>query len=280
MLERITIDGLTIYLSPLLRAIGVPHAFSTRLGGVSAAPFDSLNLGHAAPAVAAGTSDEAGNIRENYRRLQLGIGRPDARLVRVHQVHGRVVHHVVDPCIPQDSVQADAMITTHRDALLSVRVADCVPILLAGADGRTVAAVHAGWRGVVANIAEVAVAELCRIGQTAPENLTAAIGPCISREAFEVGPEVEREFLRAVGEQVVDRSGSSRPHVDLRAAVRLQFLAAGLPDDQIDTTDRCTSRDGCEFYSHRRDKGMTGRMAAVIGTRIRSRPGEPPRQAP
>ena len=164
------------------------------------------------------------------------------------------------------------MITTHRDALLSVRVADCVPILLAGADGRTVAAVHAGWRGVVANIAEVAVAELCRIGQTAPENLTAAIGPCISREAFEVGPEVAGEFLELFGQQVMD-SSRARPHVDLRAAVGLQLLAAGVPADQIDTTDRCTHRDRAEFYSHRRDAGITGRLAAVIGVKGPNRQG-------
>lgn len=265
MLVRTITDEIAFYASPLLRETGVSHAFSTRLGGVSPAPFDSLNLGHAAQASV--SPDTPSNIRENYRRLQRAIGRPDGLLIRVHQVHGREVHLVDDPRIPQDDVQADAMITAHPDALLSVRVADCVPILLAAGDGGAVAAVHAGWRGVVANMAAAAVEALAKLAATPPDGIVAAVGPCISMDAFEVGPEVAERFRDLFGPAAVDFESYPRPHVDLRLAVRHQLLRAGLHEMRIDMTDRCTHRDRTEFYSHRRDAGITGRMAAVIGVR-------------
>jgi YfiH family protein len=149
---------------------------------------------------------------------------------------------------------------------IAVRVADCVPILLATRDGNTVAAVHAGWRGTVAGVLPKTVREM---GATAaPGEIVAAIGPCISFEAFEVGGDVLDEFARVFGPSApMRRRDDGKGFVDLRECLRRQLIGAGLNDDQIDTTDRCTFRDKDEFFSHRRDHGITGRMAAIIAPR-------------
>ena len=161
-------------------------------------------------------------------------------------------------------MQADALVGDDAARVLSVRVADCVPILIATDDGRTVAAVHAGWRGVVGAVAPAALREM----RADPGRCVAAIGPSIGFDAFEVGGEVLDAFRQAFGPQaLVRRRGDGKGHVDLREAVRRQLVAAGVPDDRIDGTDRCTVRDRDEFFSHRRDNGVTGRMAAIIGAK-------------
>jgi len=152
--------------------------------------------------------------------------------------------------------------------VLAIRTADCIPILLAINDGKIVAAIHAGWRGIIANIIPRGRQELLRLAGSNGTQLLAAIGPCISKPHFEVGPEVLAEFERTFGANApIERTANGKGHVDLPRAAHLQLLACGLSHDQIDTTDRCTFRDADEFFSHRRDHGMTGRMAALIGVR-------------
>ena len=152
--------------------------------------------------------------------------------------------------------------------MIAIRVADCVPILLAADDGRLVAAVHAGWRGVVAKVVTETVKHMrTRFGAT-PDRLVAAIGPCIGEPAFEVGREVVEAFEHLFGADAPARMlPDGKGRVDLRAAVKLQLLRCGLPSDRIDVTDRCTFRDADEFFSHRRERGVTGRMAAIITPR-------------
>jgi YfiH family protein len=147
---------------------------------------------------------------------------------------------------------------------IAVRAADCTPILMASRDGRTVAAAHAGWRGTVAGVVTAALREM----RVDPGGVVAAIGPAISFESFEVGPEVLQQFTKAFGpEAPLRRASTGKGYVDIRECLRRQLIAAGVPENQIDTTDRCTFRDRDEFYSHRRDKGVTGRMAAMISPR-------------
>jgi YfiH family protein len=247
--------GVVYYSSGLLEAVGVPHAFSTRIGGTSKAPFDSLNLGN--PSGVA-TQDDWGNIHENYRRLQSVIGCENRQRCWVHQVHGGDV--VQCSSAFESGPKADAMWTDDPQRLLSVRIADCVPVLLASIDGRKVAAVHAGWRGVLAGVAVNTVAAM----QCDPDGVVAAIGPCISVDAFEVGPEVLSAFSAAFGKDLIVHGGhEGKGRIDLRGAIRHQL--AGLGIERIDETDRCSFRHGDEFFSHRRDHGVTGRMAAVIG---------------
>lgn len=259
MLERIARDGVVVFVSPVLREIGVPHAFSTRIGGVSAGVFSSLNLGNPNGCP---VQDDLANVRENYRRFFDAAGCAGRQWRRAHQVHGRDVVRARGDDAPGDHWKADALITDDPRCAVSIRVADCVPILIARTDGKLVAAVHAGWRGVVVN---VVAAALQAMGEG---EFAAAIGPCIGRDAFEVGPEVVAEFRRAFAEDgLVRKVEGGKGYVDLREAVRRQLVAAGLRNDRIDATDRCTFQDSDEFFSHRRDAGATGRMAGVIGVR-------------
>jgi hypothetical protein len=265
MERRIATNGVVYYFSPLLERRGVPHAFSTRIGGQSPPPFDSLNLGN--PSGCA-TQDDYGRIYANYDLLQAAF-RVAGRTRRwVHQVHGGTVVDVADGF--ESGVKADAMVTSDRSKILAVRVADCVPVLLATDDGARVAAVHAGWRGIIAGIVPAAAARLrlsCCAGSSERERtrVIAAIGPSISFDAFEVGPEVIDQFRQHFGEDApLKTRAGGKGHVDLRDAIAIQLKRAGVALADIDISDRCTVRDADEFFSHRRDAGVTGRMAALI----------------
>jgi YfiH family protein len=261
VLERRTSGAVVFYVSPMLERLGVPHGFSTRIGGVSEAPFDSMNLGNPS---GCDTQDPSANIDENYRRFQSAIGAPLRRRCSVHQVHGGEIVDA-DAASFQPGVKADALISADPAKLLSVRTADCVPILLAGAGGRAVAAVHAGWRGVVAAALGAAVAALRDRGGDA-RDIVAAIGPCIGIDGFEVGDEVFQQFITTLGSAAPARAGApGKWHVDLRHACRMQLESLGIAPGNIDLTDRCSFRDVGEFFSHRREHGITGRMASLIG---------------
>ena len=259
-------NAVVIYCSPFLTAAGVPHAFSTRSGGVSDGPFASLNLGNPGGVL---QQDSTENIAENYRRLHAAIGCEQRRRFFAHQIHGNIV---LDPArSPQtDSIhggseigKGDALVATDPAILLSVRTADCVPVLLADADGRRVAACHAGWRGVIAGVVLEALKRFAD-----PGRVIAAIGPSIGYDAFEVGPEVADEFDRVFGAQSPTRRlADGKARVDLKRALAIQFARAGVSPDRIDTTDLCTVTQADAFFSHRREHGITGRMAAVIGAR-------------
>jgi YfiH family protein len=145
---------------------------------------------------------------------------------------------------------------------VGIRTADCVPLLLADVRGTRVAAVHSGWRGTEARIAAVAVSALAAEG-TAPDRLRAAIGPCIGRCCYEVGEDLAERFRRAFGHWVIEE-GPGRPHLDLRQAVRLTLQAAGVPPEAIEDVPGCTSCEVAAFFSHRRDRGRTGRHLAFV----------------
>jgi YfiH family protein len=257
-------NGVVYYASPLLEARGIAHAFSTRIGGISPPPFDSMNLGN--PNGCA-VQDQNERIAENYRRLMHAAGCENLPRFYLHQIHGNVVA-VVDGTDFSNSAKGDALVTRRADYVLSVRIADCCPVLLATPDGHAVAAIHAGWRGAVGGVIKAAISKLIEIADVNPASLIAAVGPCIGFDAFEVGPEVLSEFEAVFGAQAPLRhDGNGKGHVDLAAACRLQLIRSGVQPDHIDTTDRCTHRDAAEFFSHRRDKGVTGRMAALIASR-------------
>jgi hypothetical protein len=264
MFQHHTADnGVVFYYSPLLRAAGVAHAFSTRIGGISPAPFDSLNLGNPNGCE---IQDDYDRIWENYRLLHRAAGCHEEKPCRVHQVHGAGVLRVIRGEAFDTSSKADALVTDDPTRVLSVRVADCVPILIASRTGDRVAAIHAGWRGTVGGVVPAAFGELA--AGHSPQEFVAAVGPCIGYDAFEVGHEVLAEFTRVFGADAPCRSVSeTKGRVDLREAIRRQLVGLGFHADQVDTSDRCTFRDAGEFYSHRRDNGVTGRMAAVIQCR-------------
>lgn len=243
---------------PGLRSVpGVVHGFTTREGGVSTGPLASLNL-----ARRPGETDDA--LRANWDRVVRAL---DPRLRHddvaiVHQVHGADVVRVEAGRGPLDPLgEADALVTTAIGVVLAVRVADCVPVLLAAPGG--VAAAHAGWRGAVAGVVEAALHALCEATGADPADVVAAIGPHITAASFEVGPEVV-EGLRATGlpDAVFRRVAPGRKdHVDLGAAVQAMLSRRGVR--RVDRVPGCTVRDP-EFFSHRRDGAGTGRMVGAI----------------
>lgn len=257
-------SGPLALLSPLLQRADIPHIFSTRIGGVSTGPFASLNLGNPNGAP---IQDTPANLDENYRRILHAGSLAGRKLCRVHQVHGNSIHHVSSDGISPSGIKADALFTDSPEFVLSIRTADCVPILLASSDGLLVAAVHAGWRGIVAGIIPNAIRVL-RDRHILPADILIAIGPCIGPDAFEVGDEVVEEFhARIPDANVVHRQVGRKAHIDLRQAIIHQARQLDIPESNIDTTDLCTYRDAELFFSHRRENGLTGRLAAFIGAR-------------
>jgi YfiH family protein len=136
---------------------------------------------------------------------------------------------------------------------------------LASQNGAVVAAVHAGWRGLVAGVIGAAVRQLQQVSGEPPATFVAAVGPCISVDHFEVGPEVLKAFAgRLADDAPIRRGHGDKGYVDLRRATMMELVTVGVPGERIDTTDRCTYADSADFFSHRRDAGVTGRMAALI----------------
>lgn len=254
--------------SQSLLSLGVPHAFTTRQGGHSQGIFSTLNFGNPGD-LPTEQRDPVANIRANQAAVAAAIRAASRQIVEVHQVHGSTVHVVRTglPAHPTASdTQADALITDDPARLIAVRIADCTPILISSSDGAIVAAVHAGWRGVISGVLIQTISTLRSLGA---RDLIAAIGPCISSTHFEVGPEVAAEFTRCFGPSTAyvlpHRSTPGKFLVDLQAALAHQARASGIV--HIDILPYCTCASPDLFFSHRRDSGRTGRMMAIIGPR-------------
>ncbi len=220
---------------------------TTRSGGVSVAPYHSLNLG-------GHVGDVALNVARN--RILLNTLLP-SEPVWLEQVHGtRVANADHANC----REIADACIATQRGAVCVVMTADCLPILLCDAAGTVVGAAHAGWKGLAAGVIEATVQAM----QVAPQNLLAWLGPAISQTAFAVGAEVRTQFVAAHSEAAsafipVEEEGKF--HADLYALARLRLQAMGIT--QIYGGEHCTYTESDKFFSYRRD-GVTGRMGTFI----------------
>jgi YfiH family protein len=249
--------------SPLLAAFR--HGFTTRLGGVSAPPYGTLNLGGA-------VGDDPARVAENWRRLEAHTG---LRFARVRQVHGARVVRAAAPCEPAE--EADVVLSAADGVAACVSVADCVPVLLADPVTGAVAAVHAGWRGTIARAAAEGVLALGREVGAPPSRLLAAIGPSIGPCCYEVSEDLAARFAAELpGSVAAPRGPGARPHLDLWTANRAVLGAAGVPEGSIHLLGACTSCGGDLFFSHRRDAGRTGRQMAFIAPRAPTRGGTLP----
>jgi polyphenol oxidase len=175
---------------------------------------------------------------------------------RIKQIHSSIV--VVANGGGDPPEHGDAIVTRDPARWVGIRTADCVPLLVADPIHRVVGAIHAGWRGTVAEIASRTVETMASEFDSKPETLIAAIGPCISECCFEVGPEVAHHFERLFPER------TEFGHVNLPEANRRQLIAAGLSGTNIDVSNLCTACDSAEFHSYRRDRELSGRMVAAI----------------
>ena len=247
---------------------GITALMSTRLGGVSVAPFDSLNL--RPPALGGEAVDEPAAVLENQRRFGQALG---AQPVWLNQVHGHtVVRLSAEHLRPGAGLPvADASVCTEPGIACTVLVADCLPVLLCSADGRGVAAAHAGWRGLAGGVIDHTVAALCAALACPPSELLAWLGPCIGQPAFEVGDDVLRAFgadPQALDLQLFQPSprpdGSLRWRANLVALARRRLTALGVV--QVSGGAWCTVADDSRFFSFRR-QARTGRLAAAIAVR-------------
>jgi YfiH family protein len=234
---------------------------STRLGGTSVAPWDSLNLGTAC-------GDDALAVAENRRRFAAKLG---ATPVWLRQVHGTQVERVSRANADAEPLQADAAWTDEPGIACTVQVADCMPVLLAAPDGRAVAAAHAGWRGLAGGVVEAALQALCEAAQCPPRDVAVWLGPCIGARQFEVGAQVLEAFGKSPRQPdqrcFVPRTaqdGSARWLANLPQLARLRLIRAGVR--HITGSGDCTVEQPSRFFSFRRD-GVTGRLAAAIWIR-------------
>jgi purine-nucleoside/S-methyl-5'-thioadenosine phosphorylase / adenosine deaminase len=215
-------------------------AFSTRVGGVSEAPFDTLNLGRL-------TADSPGHVAENRMRLCAEAGTEPELLCFGRQVHGPLVRRAEGQGEPGDGVWTD-----EPGRPLLVFTADCLPVALARANGGqpAIAALHVGWRGLLAGIAQTAAAQL------GGGELAAVIGPGIGPCCYEVGEEVAAPFRERYGARIV-REGK----LDLWTATEQALRAAGVAT--VSRVDLCTACNNDLFFSHRRDGAQTGRQGLI-----------------
>ena len=255
-------NGLTWWYDDALDALGVVHGMFTREGGVSPAPWASLNASIA-------TGDTPANVRENLERAFRALGRDFATRYDTWLVHGtRVVMAPAPRTHRMPPLQADAIITHNSRVTLLMRFADCLPILVYEPKRRVLGLAHAGWRSTAQGIALRLVEALVQAYDARPRRMLAVLGPAIGPDHYEVGPEVEAIFRRHFGEKAGAwfRPLGQRQALDLWAANAWQLRRAGV--GQVRISGICTACDTTRWFSHRAEQGHTGRfpvLAALPG---------------
>ena len=279
-----SVHGIQILeLAPFKKLSWLVHGFSTRIGGNSVLDCGEhvLNLGFA-------EWDSQDAVQKNRKTFQSALAADDLTLIPLKQFHSAVIRFFQTS--PEESCKGDASLTNVPGLLLGVQTADCVPILLVDPKKRVVAAIHAGWRGSLARIAEKTVGQMRMRFGCKPSDLIAAVGPSIGACCYEVGAELVTKFTSqfADAEEWFDelRTGDEpnplqwlnmmppghqpppkNVRLDLRKANRSQLLAAGLADKNIYVSHLCTACHTDLFFSYRREADRSGRLMSVIGIR-------------
>lgn len=277
-------NGLQVLqLEPFEEFSWLVHGFSTRQGGASVLPSGErvLNLSFT-------EWDQRESVVKNRAEFRHAIGADKCQLICLRQIHSAVTHGFEKA--PGESRQGDASYTRAHDLLLGIQTADCVPILLVDPKKQAIAAIHAGWRGTLARVAEKTVGEMCRGFGSKPEDLLAALGPAIGGCCYQVGTELVTEFTSqfADAESYFDemRTGEEpnplqwlnmmppghqpppkNVRLDVRKANRSQLLAAGLRESNVYVSDLCTACHTDLFFSYRKEGPSSGRLLAAIGIR-------------
>ena len=236
--------------------------FSTRHGGVSRAPYNSLNLGF-------GTDDLKAHVDGNRGNFCRAFDLQPHQLLTIKQVHGTNLLLIDDENLDLShflTVEADGIITNQRGFMIGVLVADCIPLLLHHPGKGVVAAVHVGWRGAANGIISRAIESMQGHFHCAPEEILAAVGPGIGAHRFEVDRPVREAFRNGSGfwDLIANEVSLGHWQVDLSLSCRLQLEAAGIPTGNIDVAEDCTCCHQELFFSHRRDSGQTGRQLGFI----------------
>jgi hypothetical protein len=242
------------------RAGGAVCAFSTRVGGVSPKPFDTLNFSRK-------REQNEENFIENIKRFGEAAGFDYKRAVAINYAHSAALYRAEASdagCgIIKEGVTmvCDGLYTTDAGLPLMSFHADCVPLFFYDPRMRCACVCHAGWKGVAAHMAARAVSSMVSAGCT-PCDILAAVGPCISAKRYQVGADVADIFLDEFGEDTVETKDA--PYVDISKACIIDIIRSGVCPGNITAAELCTHNEESLFFSHRRDKGKTGAMAAVI----------------
>jgi YfiH family protein len=241
---------------------GLLHGFSGRNGGKSVGRYTGLNTSYR-------VGDDPGIVSQNVCDLKLAVGIHDGRIVTMKQVHGDQIVEIHDNKL-KEAGEADGMITATPGIVLGVLTADCVPILFLAPKQKAVAAVHAGWRGTLAGIAQKAIGALKEKFGADVDEIEAALGPAIGSCCYEVGPDVlepMRERWGSLAEGAA-RKADGRSYIDLREVNRGILEHAGLARSRIHQVGPCTCCSDNEYFSYRRERAETGRQMSVIGSRV------------
>jgi YfiH family protein len=261
--------GLLMVLSfeNLSKHKNITHFISTRLGGCSNIPFDSLNLGlH--------VGDNPEHVLENRKRLARAVGIPLNCFTLAKQVHSGTVTVISEAMKGRGSTNhenaieaTDAMVTDVPGICLVILVADCVPMLFLDPARNVIAAAHAGWRGTLQSIALHTVRAMEKHFGCSPQDILVGMGPSIGPCCYEVGPEViaqVKAVLSSPQEYIHHKSKDGKGYLDLRKANRDQLVRAGLRRENIETANQCTCHNAHIFFSYRHQHGETGRLGAGI----------------
>jgi polyphenol oxidase len=256
-------DGVRVLVCRFLEEKGFVNGFSTRLGGVSDFPENSLNL-------AGYDEDSAENIAENRRRF-LSVFAGDYTLASVWQTHSADVRVVKDLGDAADgNYKMDALVSDAERVLLGVKTADCVPVLVGDPQTGSYAAIHAGWRGTVESIVVKAFEKMRELYAASAADLVCAIGPAATCKNYEIGQDVIDHFRRNFpdAEHLFTPTRENHALIDLHRANFEQLLSIGVLPENIRVAPFCTMERTDLFFSYRREKklyGKTGRLMSVIG---------------
>ena len=235
------------------------HGIFTRTGGVSQSPWASLNMG-------GNVGDDPANVRRNHELMYETLSLNQARVCTVWQVHS------ADTIVARRPVRgrrwlalADGMVTDCLDTPLTMRFADCTPLLFYDPVQGVIGMAHAGWRGTVSGIAANTIKMMIQTFGCRPSNIQAGIGPAIGQARYQVGEEVVEAVYRhfdTLDGLICRDTADGTAYLDLWAANKLALLRAGV--EQVEVAGLCTAEHVDEFFSHRAEKGRTGRFGAVL----------------
>ena len=259
-MQQIANDGLPYFQFESFNG-GTLHAVFTRLGGVSAPPFASLNM-------SSSVADAADHLRQNRQRAYGAFGYATETLVHAHLVHGADVARVTSAQNGQVAASVDGLITDEPGCGLAMNFADCAPILLWDPVRGAVGLGHAGWQGTVKDLPGAMVRAMMAAFGSEPETLIAGIGPCIGPCCYEVGEPVISAVWAAFEEPealLPAQPNGPRPHFDLPAANVKNLRRAGVR--QVAWGGICTACRTDLFFSHRAEKGKTGRFGVLLALR-------------
>jgi len=264
--RRIERGGLVYYAAENFESTGlVRHGYSTRLGGVSGSPYESLNMGLL-------VGDDHASVLSNRRLFGTALGISPERIIVPHQVHSdsvRVVDesHAGSGAMEQSTTipDTDALISDIANLPLALHFADCVSIFLLDPRHHAIGLVHAGWKGTALGVLARAVQQMALSFQSDPQSMLAAIGPSIGPCCYEVRRDVRDKLLEtfSADDRILTGGVGDRWHADLKLANLILLKRAGLQEPNIAVSTQCTSCHDLEFFSYRRD-GNTGRMSAWL----------------